>query len=297
MADQQIIKPLSILLADDGSEHAQAARQLLCDLPLPEGSSIMAASVVASQKGSDFTFYQMGVEKTGSLLQRKGIEIKTEMLIGHPAETLVDTAEKHQVDLIVMGAKGLRATLGILLGGVAQQVVEHVNRPVLIVRAPYKGLGLVLAITDGSSHSRLAVNYLAHFPLPEKTEVRLVHVLPSLLSPEIYMHAWPIGAEPLPPLNPIDRDEILAREAEEEKEGQKLLDDTLERLKSSGVEATGVLLRGDAASEIIEYAKANQADLIVAGSRGMSQVKGWLMGSLSRKLVHYSACSVLIVRG
>ena len=38
-------------------------------------------------------------------------------------------------------------------------------------------------------------------------------------------------------------------------------------------------------------------DLVVVGSRGLSQVGGWLLGSVSRKLVHYAGCSVLIVKG
>ena len=44
------------------------------------------------------------------------------------------------------------------------------------------------------------------------------------------------------------------------------------------------------------WVKQNQIDLIVAGSRGLSQMRSWLLGSVSRKLVHYSGCSVLIVR-
>ena len=56
-------------------------------------------------------------------------------------------------------------------------------------------------------------------------------------------------------------------------------------------------MRGDAATEIIEYANQNQIDLIVAGSRGLSQMRRLLLGSLSRKLVHYAGCSVLIVKG
>ena len=64
-----------------------------------------------------------------------------------------------------------------------------------------------------------------------------------------------------------------------------------------GIETTSVLMRGDAATEIIEYANQNQIDLIVAGSRGLSQMRRLLLGSLSRKLVHYAGCSVLIVKG
>jgi nucleotide-binding universal stress UspA family protein len=295
--DQNIPKAINILIADDGSEHSQAARQLIYDLPLDESSSITIATVVASDKTANSTYYSVGMDKIAEPFRDKGIEVTTELLIGHPAETIVETAEEKRVDLIVIGAKGLRARLGILLGGVVQQVVEYSQHPVLIVRAPYSGLRLVLAITDGSSHSRSAIRFLSRFPLPKEVEIRLVHVLPPLPSPEIYMHAWPIGAEPLPPMNPIDREEISARQEEEQREGQALLDKSLETLASFGVEAKGVLLRGDAASEIMEYAKSNQADLILAGSRGMSQVKGWFLGSLSRKLVHYSNCSVLIVRG
>jgi nucleotide-binding universal stress UspA family protein len=35
----------------------------------------------------------------------------------------------------------------------------------------------------------------------------------------------------------------------------------------------------------------------VAGSRGLSNFKGLWVGSVSRKLVHYSNCSVLVVKG
>jgi len=54
--------------------------------------------------------------------------------------------------------------------------------------------------------------------------------------------------------------------------------------------------RGDAATEILAYAKENRVDLIVCGSRGLSEITGWLLGSVSRKLVHYAGYSVLIVK-
>ena len=55
--------------------------------------------------------------------------------------------------------------------------------------------------------------------------------------------------------------------------------------------------RGDAATEILRYAREKQVDLLVAGSRGLSQVRGWLMGSVSRKLVYHASSAVLIVKG
>ncbi len=56
------------------------------------------------------------------------------------------------------------------------------------------------------------------------------------------------------------------------------------------------LKRGDAASEIMEVVKEKNIDLVVTGSRGHSPIREWMMGSVSRKLVHYSGCSVLVVR-
>ena len=48
--------------------------------------------------------------------------------------------------------------------------------------------------------------------------------------------------------------------------------------------------------EVLELLNDNQVDLVVTGSRGLSPVKAWLLGSVSRKLVHYAPCSVLITK-
>jgi len=171
-------------------------------------------------------------------------------------------------------------------------VVEYSTCPTLVVRAPYLGLHRVLLVVDGSPTSQQAVRYLVKFPLPENVDVRIMHVLPPALQP--------IGMEPH--LDGWRYQQILA-EADaallhrQEKKGRALLDRTCSLLLQKGIGATPLLSRGDAATEIIDHAKANKIDLIVAGSRGLSQFKGWWMGSVSRKLVHYSNCSVLIVKG
>jgi nucleotide-binding universal stress UspA family protein len=67
-------------------------------------------------------------------------------------------------------------------------------------------------------------------------------------------------------------------------------------LKKSEFPVKTKLLHGDAATEILNYNKEIDAQIIVAGSRGLNPVKGWLLGSVSHKIVHYATCSVLIVR-
>jgi nucleotide-binding universal stress UspA family protein len=100
------------------------------------------------------------------------------------------------------------------------------------------------------------------------------------------------------PVPSYETEELLAKQAEEEeRHGKQLLVEAVNNLGNHGIEAKSILLRGDAATEIIQYAKENQVELIVAGSRGLSQMRRLLLGSLSRKLVHYADCSVLIVKG
>lgn len=288
--------PLHILLADDGSQHSLAACTLLSDLPLPESSMITIMAVLTPRNASNHATRQESAEQKRELFTRKPIDVKTELLVGEPAETVVEYANKHSTDLIVMGAKGLRATLGILLGGVAQQVVEYANRPVLIVRAPYRRLRRIMLIIDGSAYGQAAVSYMQKFPLPPESLVYLTHVLPPMPVVEPVVRTWPVGAEPIPTIPVTTQEEIQARREEEERIAQTLLEKAGEELLQSGLKVTQVLLRGDAATEIIEYVKTHEIDIIVAGSRGLSRIKSWLLGSLSRKLVHYAPCSVMIVR-
>ncbi len=285
-------KRLKILMADDGSQHAQSAVELIRDLSLPPKSRIMALRVFMPGQIDALPRLQTALDITKDRLLRTGLIIETELLLGSPAEKIIEIAEDRKPDLIILGAKGLRATLGILLGGVAQQVVEYSHCPTLVVRAPYLGLHRVLLVVDGSPASQQAARYLVKFPLPDKVDVRIMHVLPPAQQPlgmEPHLDSWRYQQI-------IDEADAALLERQEKK-GKALLDRTRKLLQQKGIEAEPVLGRGDAATEIIDYAKANKVDLIVAGSRGLSQFRGWWMGSVSRKLVHYSNCSILIVKG
>jgi nucleotide-binding universal stress UspA family protein len=295
---QTKIKPLinNILLAVDGSQHALAACHLLCDLTLPTDCTVHVVSVLIPRNAAEqYPILEAILSQTKDMLEEKGRSVSTNLLTGYPGDVLVDYAEQHALDLIVLGAKGLRGTLGILLGGVAQQIVEHVDTPVLVVRTPYNGLRRVLLTIDESLHSQLAIQYLAHFPLPAGAEIKVMHVLPPVYSTAHLPYAWP---EALVGPFPSTRDEaLLMQQAKyEEEEGKKLLGLAIDMLKSLNRKATSQLSQGDAATEIIEYAKNASMDLIVVGSRGLSRIRGLLLGSVSRKLVHYAGCSVLIVK-
>ncbi|MBN2548521.1 MAG: universal stress protein [Anaerolineales bacterium] len=300
-SDDQILK---ILLAYDGSKHAQAAVELLMDLRLPPHTQVIALAVMPPQHITGHEILQAALNWTADQLQETGLEVTTELKAGTPAATINEMAENFNIDLIVIGARGLRATLGILLGGVAQQVVEYSSCPVLVVHAPYHSYRKVLVVTDGSTSSQAAVGYLCGqerqfhpgcFLLSKAEEVHLMHVLPPHIPPDLAWRAYAIGPEALYPA-PTQVIDTQAIEAEEEELGKNILQQAAAALAEGRVVANTVLRRGDAATEIIEYSKQGNFDLIVSGSRGLSQVSGWLLGSVSRKLVHYAGCSVLLVK-
>lgn len=306
MNKQKVTCPLLIILAVDGSEHSHAAVELLRDLPIggphpPESevkNSITILTVLLPRDTSEYAARMALLGHTQNYLLQKDFIVNTELLTGQPAEMLVNYIEEHNPDLTVLGARGLRATLGFLLGGVAQQIVEYAHCPVLVVRAPYQGLKRILFVTDGSEYSQRATEYLACFPLPEGAEVTVAHVTPPISPPELIIRHYPVGADVYIPITTPEIEEAQAMQVEQEKQtGQTILDQAVASLTSSGIESNRVLLNGDPATEIIEYAKENQIDLIVCGSRGLSALKGFIMGSVSRKLVHYSGCSVLVVKG
>ena len=298
------------LLAYDGSEHAQAAIQLLLDLPCacsipPEHCSVTLMSVLPTQSIGGHEQMQAGLNREGQRLAEAGMQVETILIAGNPAASLNAYGEEIQADLLLIGAKGLRATLGILLGGVAQQVVEYSTCPVLVVRAPYHGLKRILLVTDGSEQSQQAIAYLVPpCPdgtrrrcswLPQEAQVSVMHVLPPPFPEGAVTPAWALGPEVLypTPVTPIDKKAV---EAEEQRQAERLLGETQQLLVLANLQTSTVLVRGDAATEIIQHIQANEIDMVVCGSRGLSAVSGWLVGSVSRKLVHYAGCSVLIVK-
>jgi nucleotide-binding universal stress UspA family protein len=57
-----------------------------------------------------------------------------------------------------------------------------------------------------------------------------------------------------------------------------------------------VLLEGDPVDRVLEYAEKHRPDLIVVGSRGLSDAGRFFLGSVSDGILHHARCSVLIVK-
>lgn len=287
-----------IILAVDGSEHSLAATNLLNNLPLASDCSVCVISVLDTPHTPRRQLLLAALEQASNILKEKGRKVEYGLLHGHPASSIIEFADHYEPNLIVMGAKGLRATLGILLGGVAQQVIEHAHWPVLIVRPDPILLHQILIAVDGSEYSQSALEYLANFLSIPDVSYHLVHVVSPIpaYDPGNIPRTWQIGTDIFQTSSIFYTNNLDELRKKDEAKGISILDQASLFLEQSAILAKPNLLHGDAATEILEYSKNNMIDIIVAGSRGLSEVSGWLLGSVSRKLVHYAPCSVLIVK-
>ncbi len=69
-------------------------------------------------------------------LERRGIQVESVVREGYPATVIVDEAASQSVELIVIGTHGLSGLKHLLLGSIAERVVQRAPCPVLTVKTP-----------------------------------------------------------------------------------------------------------------------------------------------------------------
>lgn len=138
-----------ILIPVDGSEHAERAvaslikqyqatgpleiHLLNVQIPVESGHARMFVS-----KNDLETYYRdegkKALEGAAKLLKQAGIPFTEHLAVGHVAETIVNFAQQHQFDQIVMGTHGRTGLTNLLLGSVASDVLRSSKVPVTLVK-------------------------------------------------------------------------------------------------------------------------------------------------------------------
>jgi nucleotide-binding universal stress UspA family protein len=75
--------------------------------------------------------------------QERRVPYETEVVEGSPAEKILEVAQAHGADLIVIGSRGRGAITGTILGSVSSDVVHRSDRPVLVARPKARALDAV----------------------------------------------------------------------------------------------------------------------------------------------------------
>lgn len=139
-----------IIVAVDGSPHAERALEVAVDLAKRYGSSLSIVTVIPTMvvvastepwvppqlPETESKYYHGLLEKSVNKAKELGVAVKKgDCLEGHVVEELLSYADKEIPDLFVMGSRGLSTARRLMLGSVSDALTHHLKCPVLIVKA------------------------------------------------------------------------------------------------------------------------------------------------------------------
>jgi len=204
----------------------------------------------------------------------------------NPVQEICAFADANDIDLIIMGTHGRTGLSHWISGSVAEEVVRGANCPVMTVRAceqcaavtPYFD---ILVPVDFSPYSQKALRYAVTLAQLFEAKLHLLHVLDQPIHPAHYG----LGEDLLLRLNP----EVSRRSHQE-----------MERLVSpagsSKVKWQTHVCDGRAYSEIVRFVAAQECDLVVMGTHGLSGLEHFLLGGTTEKVMRHASCPVLAVK-
>jgi nucleotide-binding universal stress UspA family protein len=141
---------------------------------------------------------------------------------------------------------------------------------------------VIVVGTDGSATAAAAVQRACALAEAHSSDLHIVSAYPSSVAPVVAMGRDPASAPP------EDRDADVCAAVE------RMLEEVRRQLAGAGVKIITHAVGYDPITAILEVAKAQHADLIVVGNKGMQGPRRKL-GSVPDVLAHTAPCDVLIV--
>lgn len=272
----------SILVATDGSAHAETAVKYSAWLAARIGASVTVIHVIDARRlaghflshlseiiGGGHSegllervreYYrasgQKALERAQAICERYGVECQTELETGNVVQILA--ARGANTDLLVMGQHGedKERETGFL-GSVAEKVVRKVERPVLLAPPPFREFRRALLAYDGSAAARRAMRQLARLAVMLKMEVDAVELV-----------EWNERAEALIEVSRY--------------------------FKDFPVHLNTHYLTGDSLSVILNHAQEKKCDLLTMGAYADQTAESLGLGSTTEYLMRASSVPVLV---
>lgn len=212
-------------------------------------------------------------------------KVRSAAVLDNPASGILSKADSWKPDLIAVGAHGRTAIGRFLMGSVSQRVVHHAHTDVRIVRKtrPGRRPQRILVGFDGSRGSEQALQAVAARTWPKGTEVRILRVVDrrELESPLFDGSA-------------VDISRYLKDHSSEgfSKTGEAWA----VKLRRRGVKTTSKVASGDPRKVLLDEAGKWKATCLFLGSRGLTGMERFFLGSVSSALAAHSPCTVEIIR-
>lgn len=214
-----------------------------------------------------------------------GLQVRTHVLVGStPAELVKAGAD---ADLVVVGSRGLGSVGSAVFGSVSTRLAARSTTPVVVIPADMPTVehhgeveGPIVVGMDGSPHSEAALLFAL-----DEAKLRGCKVIAA--------SAW---QNPTAPLWMTDQAFIEEAAEQARKAAAASVEDSLARVRGPQHHAVAVevvITESQAAPAL--HALADGAAMTVVGTRGRSDVKGILLGSVSQDVLHHARGPVAIV--
>lgn len=277
----------TILLPTDFSDPSACAAKYAVAIAISANATLHVVSIVEAKalekdlKPLLKQFTHEALEETTSIL---GLQEKPHLqceytTIANPsaANAILETAQKVQADLIVMGTHSRTGLPAILLGSVTEKVMRGTPIPLMAVgrwenqlekfhQLPKK----ILVAIDFSEASKLALQQAVKLSRLWDSTLYIVHVIELTITV---------------PYTPISAGPIISSEPEIIENTRKALEDLVKEYVPEGIPNHVVVLEGEPCHRLCVYAKENEMELMVIGTQGHSKLERWLLGSTCERLL------------
>ena len=138
----------TILIATDGSAGARAAVVEGLDFAEETGADVLFVAIRQpslpvfgdpywrQSLSQELARLRPALQEAVGEAESRGIRADYDLLEGDPGERILELARSRDVDLIVIGSRGLGAVASVILGSVSKRVLHDADRPVLVVNEP-----------------------------------------------------------------------------------------------------------------------------------------------------------------
>jgi nucleotide-binding universal stress UspA family protein len=294
-----------ILVPLDGSELAERALQPAMELAAANAAELFLLSaaglkdmVVPSADAYGVLWPEQSQERYHSELEsylgsitREQIpagvgNVRSLVLDGDPAATIVDTAFMEDVELIVMSTHG-RSGLGRwMFGSTTEKVLRAAPCPVMVVREP-QPVRRVLITLDGSRLAERALEPGLAVARALDAEITLLHVEEHLGDVDPYFVSELEQAEA--GLGEQYRLDYYYR-------AQHYLDEVALCLQEPALDIRTRVADGPAAQSILAFIEQEAIDVCVMATHGRSGLRRWVYGSVTEKVLRATKSAMMIVR-
>ncbi|MBN1191640.1 MAG: universal stress protein [Dehalococcoidales bacterium] len=218
------------------------------------------------------------IQKVGAEGKKKSINVKSEVLVGYPADEILKYIDENEIDLLLLSTHGSSGIRRWGLGSVAEKVIHESSVPVWLVPSQLLDEIIydkfqersVLIPLDGSPKAESILPHIQELTIQRRTDTEFLLLYVAKL----------------PPVPMVSQSREWVQDITAiKKAGQEYLDKTVKKLKNAGFQARGELVEGDPAEEIVKYATEHHPRLIAMSTHGRTGFTKFIFSSVTESVL------------